>query len=75
MHGCVHNAAFGSQSVLSCKYWHAIAGATWVADPGNPNHLVPIGAVGELLLQGPLVGRGYLNNPEQTAAAFIPGPP
>ncbi|KAL6237461.1 hypothetical protein BDW75DRAFT_238250 [Aspergillus navahoensis] len=53
----------------------AIAGATWVADPGNPNRLVPIGAAGELLLQGPLVGRGYLNNPEQTAAAFIPGPP
>ncbi|KAL4787135.1 hypothetical protein BJX76DRAFT_354543 [Aspergillus varians] len=53
---------------------HPIAGATWVTDPKNPNLPVPIGAVGELLLQGPLVGRGYLNRPEQTSAAFIPCP-
>ncbi|KAL2851264.1 hypothetical protein BJX68DRAFT_266172 [Aspergillus pseudodeflectus] len=53
---------------------HSIAGAAWIADPSDPNRPVPIGAVGELLLQGPLVGRGYLNNPEQTAAAFIDCP-
>ncbi|KAL2858512.1 hypothetical protein BJY01DRAFT_241841 [Aspergillus pseudoustus] len=53
---------------------HPIAGAAWVADPGDPNRPVPIGAVGELLLQGPLVGRGYLNNPKETAAAFIDCP-
>ncbi|GAB1218331.1 hypothetical protein ATERTT37_007585 [Aspergillus terreus] len=53
---------------------HPITGAAWVSDPEDPNRLVPIGAVGELLLQGPLVGRGYLNNPEQTAAAFISCP-
>ncbi|KAL3447165.1 hypothetical protein BJX65DRAFT_308229 [Aspergillus insuetus] len=53
---------------------HPIAGAAWVADPGDPNRPVPIGAVGEFLLQGPLVGRGYLNNAEQTAAAFIDCP-
>lgn len=53
---------------------YPIAGAGWVADPRDPSRPVPIGAVGELLLQGPLVGRGYLNNPQQTAAAFIPCP-
>ncbi|OJJ32292.1 hypothetical protein ASPWEDRAFT_175579 [Aspergillus wentii DTO 134E9] len=52
-----------------------IAGAVWVTDRRDPSRLVPTGAVGELLLQGPLVGRGYLNNPEQTAAAFISEPP
>jgi amino acid adenylation domain-containing protein len=52
----------------------SIAGATWVTDPRDPQRLVPIGAVGELLLQGPLVGRGYLNNTEQTNASFIPFP-
>lgn len=52
----------------------SIAGATWVTDPRDPHRLVPIGAVGELLLQGPLVGRGYLNNPEQTDVTFIPCP-
>mgnify|MGYP002718810860 FL=1 len=53
----------------------SIAGAGWVTDPRDPSRLVPLGAVGELLLQGPLVGRGYLNNEEQTAAAFIPNVP
>jgi amino acid adenylation domain-containing protein len=52
----------------------AIAGATWVTDPRDPHHLAPIGAVGELLLEGPLVGRGYLNNAEKTDASFIPSP-
>ncbi|KAJ5971198.1 AMP-dependent synthetase/ligase [Penicillium vulpinum] len=51
-----------------------IAGACWVADPRNPQRIAPIGAVGELLLQGPLVGRGYLNRPDQTAANFISCP-
>ncbi|CAG8908849.1 unnamed protein product [Penicillium egyptiacum] len=51
-----------------------IAGACWVTDPRNPNRVAPIGAVGELLLQGPLVGRGYLNSPDQTAINFISSP-
>ncbi|CAI7648521.1 unnamed protein product [Penicillium glandicola] len=51
-----------------------IAGACWVADPRDPHRIAPIGAVGELLLQGPLVGREYLNNPVQTAKSFISCP-
>ncbi|KAJ5212665.1 uncharacterized protein N7498_004311 [Penicillium cinerascens] len=51
-----------------------IAGACWVTDPRNPDRIAPIGAVGELLLQGPLVGRGYLNSPEQAATNFILSP-
>ncbi|KAI3222123.1 hypothetical protein DTO012A7_8989 [Penicillium roqueforti] len=51
-----------------------IAGACWVTDPRNPHRVAPIGAVGELLLQGPLVGRGYLNSPDQTATNFISCP-
>lgn len=52
-----------------------MAGARpWIVDPENAEILSPIGAVGELLLEGPIVGRGYLNRPEQTAAAFIDPP-
>lgn len=51
-----------------------IAGACWVTDPRNPDRIVPIGAVGELLLQGPQLGRGYLNSAEQTATNFISSP-
>ncbi|OKL62742.1 hypothetical protein UA08_01138 [Talaromyces atroroseus] len=48
------------------------AGATcWVVDPHNSNKLLPIGAVGELLIEGPSVGRGYLNDPEKTETVFI----
>ncbi|RDA85881.1 hypothetical protein CP532_2707 [Ophiocordyceps camponoti-leonardi (nom. inval.)] len=47
---------------------------TWVVDMDNPEALAPIGAVGELWLEGPLVGLGYLDEPEKTAAAFIKDP-
>ena len=47
---------------------------TWVVDPDNHDHLLPLGCVGELLLEGPLVGPGYLNDPEKTAAAFVEDP-
>jgi amino acid adenylation domain-containing protein len=35
---------------------------------------VPVGAIGELLLAGPGVARGYLGLPARTAAAFLPDP-
>ena len=35
---------------------------------------IPIGIIGELYIGGIGVGRGYLNNPERTAMAFIPDP-
>ncbi|KAH8805177.1 hypothetical protein F5884DRAFT_885253 [Xylogone sp. PMI_703] len=47
----------------------------WIADPSNPNRLSPIGCVGELLISGPLLARGYLNDKEKTDAAFIENPP
>lgn len=51
------------------------AGAnTWVVDPDNPDQLSVIGAVGELWLEGPLVGQGYLNDAERTAKAFVENP-
>ncbi|KAJ6186272.1 nonribosomal peptide synthase [Penicillium mononematosum] len=54
---------------------HPLVGAGWVVDPANHNRLLPIGAVGELLIEGPLVGRGYLNAPEMATNAFIEPPP
>ncbi|ROV92122.1 hypothetical protein VSDG_07569 [Cytospora chrysosperma] len=49
--------------------------AMWITNPNDHNLLMPVGAVGELLVEGPIVGRGYLNDPEKTAAAFIEDPP
>ncbi|TVY34230.1 Nonribosomal peptide synthetase [Lachnellula subtilissima] len=51
----------------------AIGSTTWIADPSK-DALTPVGLIGELLLEGPLVGAGYLNNAEKAAAAFIEDP-
>ncbi|OHF03962.1 peptide synthetase [Colletotrichum orchidophilum] len=46
----------------------------WVVHPENHHLLMPIGAIGELLLDGPIVGKGYLNDEVKTATAFIEPP-
>lgn len=43
----------------------------WVVSRDDVNKLMPVGAVGELLLEGGGVGSGYLNNPEKTKDVFI----
>ncbi|KAE8374735.1 hypothetical protein BDV26DRAFT_295725 [Aspergillus bertholletiae] len=48
--------------------------ASWVADPSDHNRLVPIGTVGELIVEGPVVSSGYLNDPEKTNKVFITSP-
>ncbi|RAH74069.1 nonribosomal peptide synthase Pes1 [Aspergillus aculeatinus CBS 121060] len=52
----------------------AILGRTWIVDARDFNRLVPIGAVGELVLEGCNVARGYLHNEEKTKAVFINNP-
>ncbi|KAL5363806.1 hypothetical protein BJX96DRAFT_178400 [Aspergillus floccosus] len=53
---------------------YPVGSVSWVVDPRDHNKLVPVGAVGELLIEGPIVGRGYINNPQKTAEAFINPP-
>ncbi|TGO58604.1 hypothetical protein BCON_0053g00390 [Botryotinia convoluta] len=48
--------------------------AIWITHPDNHEQLMPVGAVGELLIEGPIVGQGYLNDPAKTAASFIENP-
>jgi amino acid adenylation domain-containing protein/thioester reductase-like protein len=45
----------------------------WVVRPDGKD-LVAVGAPGELWIEGPTVGAGYLNNPEKTASAFVEDP-
>lgn len=48
---------------------------TWVVDVDDHGILVPPGSTGELLLEGPLVGLGYLDDDAaSTAHAFIEAP-
>lgn len=51
-----------------------VGSVSWVVDPKSHDRLVPVGCVGELLIEGPILGRGYLNKPVETAKAFIEMP-
>lgn len=46
----------------------------WIADPTTTDKLCAIGTVGELLIEGPMLARGYLNDVVKTDAAFIYDP-
>jgi amino acid adenylation domain-containing protein len=43
---------------------------TWLVKPGDPEVLAPIGAVGELMIEGPTVAHGYWRNQRLTDAVF-----
>ena len=49
--------------------------STWmrVVDPADPDHDVPQGERGELLIKGPQVFGGYWNNEDETAKTLLPG--
>lgn len=44
----------------------------WLVEPENPHRLVPMGAVGELVVAGPSLARGYVNNEAKTRSSFLP---
>jgi acyl-CoA synthetase (AMP-forming)/AMP-acid ligase II len=43
----------------------------WIVDPSDHDILLPIGAIGELLIEGPTLARGYINNDAKTSESFI----
>ncbi|KAL2753746.1 hypothetical protein ACRALDRAFT_2029510 [Sodiomyces alcalophilus JCM 7366] len=51
-----------------------VGGLMWIVDPDDHNLLMPVGAVGELLVEGPVVGLGYLDDPDKTEEVFIQDP-
>lgn len=53
---------------------YAVGCTTWIVDGSDHEKLAPIGTVGELLVEGPIVGRGYLNNTSETMRSFIEAP-
>ncbi|KAH8817444.1 nonribosomal siderophore peptide synthase Sid2 [Xylogone sp. PMI_703] len=48
--------------------------AIWIVNQNDHEQLMPVGAVGEILVEGPIVGQGYLNDPDKTMASFIHDP-
>ena len=52
----------------------AIGSHAWIVHPEDVNCLQPIGCKGELLIEGPILARGYLRDREKTEKAFICNP-
>lgn len=46
----------------------------WLVNIHDHTKLAPIGAIGELCIQGPSLASGYLDDPVNTAAAFVNSP-
>ncbi|KAI8952013.1 acetyl-CoA synthetase-like protein [Xylaria longipes] len=51
-----------------------LGACTWVVRPDGFD-LAALGEIGELWLEGPIVGQGYLHDPEKSAVAFVENPP
>lgn len=49
----------------------AVGGVFWIVDSNDHNKLAPVGCIGELLVEGPTLARGYLNDAVKTSAAFV----
>ncbi|KAL4996439.1 hypothetical protein BDV10DRAFT_187095 [Aspergillus recurvatus] len=78
------HAMYGPAEASSCAWnpWTAdspspanmgkpLSSAFWVAEPDNPKQLAPIGCIGELLVQGPMLARGYLNGDQKNNANWL----
>ncbi|PHH66871.1 hypothetical protein CDD81_5223 [Ophiocordyceps australis] len=79
--------AYGPAEASVCIATHVIESAAspsaigrgcnarlWIVDPEDQDCLAGVGCVGELVVQGPGLARGYLNNEAATARAFIKAP-
>ena len=51
-----------------------IGSLAWVTNIHSHDELVPIGQIGELLVEGPMLARCYLGDPETTSKSFIEDP-
>lgn len=61
------NLQMGRGSVVG----HPATGTIWIVNPDNPDQLMPVGAVGELLIEGPHLSKGYLDHVSGKSENFL----
>ena len=67
-------ASFASSCLAKNEPWQdgnigaPLMSVSWVMDPMNDQMLVPLGGIGELLIEGSIVALEYFENPELTTA-------
>ncbi|KAI5460965.1 hypothetical protein BGZ63DRAFT_455081 [Mariannaea sp. PMI_226] len=69
---CINDDMLGNGNESSMG--RAVGSASWIVAADNHERLVPIGTIGELVVEGPILARGYIGDPSKTAAAFIDDP-
>lgn len=51
------------------------SGAIWIVNPDALDQLMPVGAIGELVIEGPHVSRGYLDHLSGISESYLDEPP
>lgn len=73
-------ASFASSCSVNNMPWQdgkigsPLVSVSWIANSNNDQALVPLGGIGELLIEGPIIALGYYNNSDLTATSFIEDP-
>lgn len=71
---CTPASCFSQNMRTASHIGYGAGVRTWIVGAASAGHLAPVGGVGELWLEGPLVGKGYFEDPARTAAAFVDDP-
>ena len=72
--GCLANVYQSAASQPQTVGLALKSASCWIVDLKNPRRLAPIGAIGELVVEGPTLAREYLKDPCKTDAAFFRHP-
>ncbi|KAJ5141018.1 hypothetical protein N7448_004426 [Penicillium atrosanguineum] len=64
---CAYNDNVHDPNSSPATIGRSSSGAIWIVDPTCPAKLMPIGAVGEIVIEGPHLSRGYLDQDHQAS--------
>ena len=75
MYGLVCNYRSVVRDHDTSNIGRGVGSRLWIVEQADHNHLAPIGCMGELVIEGPVLARGYFEDGEKTKAAFIDNVP
>lgn len=64
---CAYNDNVRATSSAPATIGQPSSGAIWLIDPTCPEKLAPVGAIGEIVIEGPHLARGYLDQNHQAS--------
>ncbi|EKV15634.1 Nonribosomal peptide synthase, putative [Penicillium digitatum] len=72
--GCINIMNSAMKEDYPNNIGYSLGVTPWVVHPDNHNQLLQVGEVGELIIQGHTVGRGYFGPREKSQSTFIDAP-